>query len=99
MNIVKRIRLPVAIIMVAAVLALGSAVVWQSPAQANSEDERSLPNYITVVVTRDTSDPDNMVTNFTITWFDAEDCSTEFSVFQSTPKGTVLMGSRFGYWG
>ena len=23
----------------------------------------------------------------------------EFSVFQSTPKGTVLMGSRFGYWG
>ena len=27
----------------------------------------------------------------TICWFE-----TEFSVFQSTQKGTVLMGSRFG---
>ena len=31
----------------------------------------------------------------TICWYE-----TEFYVFQSTEKGTVLMGSRFGYiWG
>ena len=52
-------------------------------AQDNSEDEPSLQSYITVVVTEDESDPDNVETSFTITWSDADDCSTKYNAYFS----------------
>ena len=50
-------------------------------AQADSEDEPSELSYLTVVVTEDDSDPDNVVTTFTITWNDAEDCSASYNAY------------------
>ena len=52
-----------------------------APAQADSEDEPSELSYLTVVVTEDDSDPDNVVTTFTITWNDAEDCSASYNAY------------------
>ena len=52
-----------------------------APAQADSEDEPSELSYLTVVVTEDDSDPDNVFTTFTITWNDAEDCSASYNAY------------------
>ena len=52
-----------------------------APAQADSEDEPSELSYLTVVVAEDDSDPDNVVTTFTITWNDAEDCSASYNAY------------------
>ena len=38
-------------------------------------------SHITVEVTEDTSDPNNIVTNFTVTWSDADDCSTDYNAY------------------
>ena len=52
-------------------------------AQTDSEHEPSLRSYITVVVTEDASDPDNVETRFTITWSDVDDCSTGYNAYLS----------------
>ena len=52
-----------------------------APAQADSEDEPSELSYLTVVVTEDDSDPSNVVTTFTITWNDAENCSASYNAY------------------
>ena len=52
-----------------------------APAQADSEDEPSELSYLTVVVTEDDSDPDNVFTTFTITWNDIEDCSASYNAY------------------
>ena len=36
---------------------------------------------ITVVVTEDTSDPNNVMTNFAVTWVDAHVCSTDYNAY------------------
>ena len=79
MKQVLRLTTVVALVVV---FALASATV-AAPALANSEDEPNLRSYITVVVTEDESDPDNVVTRFTITWNDAEDCSAEYNAYFS----------------
>ena len=56
-------------------------VAVAAPAQADSEDEPSELSYLTVVVTEDDSDPDNVVTTFTITWNDAENCSASYNAY------------------
>ena len=58
------------------------------------EDEPSLQSYITVVVTEDESDPDNVVTRFTITWNDAEDCSANYNAYLGgVAGGKIHLGS------
>ena len=37
--------------------------------------------YITGTVTEDTSDPNNVITNFTVTWVDAHVCSTDYNAY------------------
>ena len=37
--------------------------------------------YITGTVTEDTSDPNNVITNFTFTWVDAHVCSTDYNAY------------------
>ena len=70
-----------------AVLALFLALSLSgTPAQAQdgSEDEPSELSelsYLTVVVTEEDSDPDNVFTTFTITWNDAEDCSASYNAY------------------
>ena len=68
MNIVKRIGLTGAIATVAAVvLALVLALLWQPSAQADSDDEPSPISHINVLVSQDTSSPDNVIkTSFTV---------------------------------
>ena len=46
------------------------------------------PGHITVVVTEDTSDPNNIVTNFTVTWSDADNCSTNYNAYLIINRGT-----------
>ena len=61
-----------------------------APAQADSEDEPSELSYLTVVVTEDDSDPDNVVTTFTITWNDAEDCSASYNAYLDDVVGDPI---------
>ena len=42
---------------------------------------------ITVEVTEDTSDPNNIVTNFNVTWSDAVDCSTNYNAYLNIRPG------------
>ena len=46
-------------------------------------------SYITVAVTENTSDPNNIVTNFTVTWSDADDCSTDYNAYLNIEPGTL----------
>ena len=50
-------------------------------AQANSADESNSVSYITVSATRDDSDPNNVLTNFTVTWNEANDCSSDYNAY------------------
>ena len=61
-----------------------------APAQADSEDEPSELSYLTVVVTEDDSDPDNVFTTFTITWNDAEDCSASYNAYLDGVAGDPI---------
>ena len=45
-------------------------------------------SYITVAVTEDSSDSDNIVTNFTVTWSDSGDCSTNYNAYLNIEPGT-----------
>ena len=73
---------------------LTSAATAAVAAQAQTNSEAV--SYITVVVTEDTSDPNNVVTNFTITWSDADDCSTNYNAYLNiqTRKPTRTRNSR-----
>ena len=52
-------------------------------------------SYITVAVTEDSSDPDNIVTNFTVTWSDSDDCSTNYNIYLAvSPSGNDAEISR-----
>ena len=66
---------------------------------AQAQPSSGSRSFITVVVTEDTSDPNNVVTNFVVTWTDAYDCSTEYNAYldivggvDSSGAGTVRMG-------
>ena len=45
-------------------------------------------SYITVAVTEDSSDSDNIITNFTVTWSDSDDCSTNYNAYLHIRPGT-----------
>ena len=52
-------------------------------------------SYITVAVTEDSSDSDNIVTNFTVTWSDSDDCSTNYNIYLAvSPSGNEAEISR-----
>ena len=58
-------------------------------AGANSGDEPVLVGSVTVVVTQDNSDPDNVitsfaVTSFAVTWRDYKDCASEYNAYFAT---------------
>ena len=52
------------------------------------------PSYITVEVTEDSSDPNNIVTNFTITWSDDALCSVGYNAYLTTRTGDETEGSQ-----
>ena len=62
---------------------LTSSATTAVEAQANAEP----PSYITVAVTKRTSDPNNIVTNFTISWFDSDDCTTDYNAYLNIAAG------------
>ena len=53
-------------------------------AEANSGDEPVLVGSVTVVVTQDNSDPDNVITSFAVTWRDYKDCASEYNAYFAT---------------
>ena len=53
-------------------------------AKANSGDEPVLVGSVTVVVTQDNSDPDNVITSFAVTWRDYKDCASEYNAYFAT---------------
>ena len=67
-----------------------NAVAGAVPAQI---DSASL-SYITVVVREDASDPTNIVTNFTITWSDADGCSTNYNAYLNIESGLETAESQ-----
>ena len=66
-----------------------TAVAGAVPAPVDS----GAPSYITVEVTEDYSDPINIVTNFTITWNDADVCSVDYNAYLNI-KPTYLTGDE-----
>ena len=52
------------------------------------------PSYITVEVTEDSSDPINIVTNFTITWSNDSFCSVGYNAYLKTRTGDETEGSQ-----
>ena len=66
----------------------------QRTTRTNSEDQEGLGSYITVVVAEDGSDPNNVGTSFTITWSDADDCSTNYNAYiYRGQENRTLLGS------
>ena len=61
--------------------------------RTDSEDQPSLRSYITVVVTDDETDPDNVGSNFAITWSDAADCSAGYNAYISNGEDKTHLGS------
>ena len=75
-----RRRFPVPLAAITALALAGAALALLfSPVQA--QESETLLSYLTVVVTEDDSDPDNVVSSFTITWNDAEDCSASYNAY------------------
>ena len=64
--------------------------VVAAPAQVDSENEPSELSHLTVVVTEDDSDPDDVVSTFTITWNDAEDCSASYNAYLDDVVGEPI---------
>ena len=52
------------------------------------------PSYITVEVTEDSSDPINIITNFTITWSNDSFCSVGYNAYLKTRTGDETEGSQ-----
>ena len=75
-----------------------TASVISASEGASGQSESEGVSYITVAVTEDTSDPNNIVTNFTVTWSDSEACSTNYNgylnVKPSTRPGHETTGSQ-----
>ena len=59
-----------------------------APVAAQAQTNSEAVSYITVVVTEDTSDPNNVISNFTITWSDADDCSANYNAYLNIAPGT-----------
>ena len=70
---------------VAAITVTALVMPWKSTALANTESVSYINVYVSV--TESTSDPDNIVTNFTITWFDADDCTTDYNAYLNIAAG------------
>ena len=76
-----------------------TTAVQAAPAQPVSEGV----SYITVAVTEDTSDLNNIVTDLTVTWSDSEDCSSNYNAYlnihpetrigHETPGSQIQLGS------
>ena len=76
-----------------------TTAVQAAPAQPVSEGV----SYITVAVTEDTSDLNNIVTYLTVTWSDSEDCSSNYNAYlnihpetrigHETPGSQIQLGS------
>ena len=64
----------------ASVIAAGGGASGQSASEEVS--------YITVAVTENRSDPNNIVTNLTVTWSDSDDCSTNYNAYLNIEPGT-----------
>ena len=66
---------------------------------ARAQTNSKAVSYITVVVTEDTSDPNNVISNFTVTWSDADDCATNYNAYLNiqqvpgTPESQLHLGS------
>ena len=76
-----------------AVTSMATAAVESAPTQAESDGM----SYITVAVTEDDSDLSNIVTNFTVTWSDSNDCSTDYNAYlniEPTHPGHEAAGSQ-----
>ena len=71
-----------------------TAVVAASTQPDSSEEKPSLQSYITVVVTDDESDPDNVGTSFTITWNDADACSENYNAYVSNGMDVARGGDK-----
>ena len=96
MFIVKRIGLTGAIATIAGVLALALASVWQPTAQADSDGEPSPISHINVLVSQDTSSPDDVIkTSFTVTWSDAEDCSDDYFAYLDIRERWLLFPDNY----
>ena len=61
-------------------------------AQAQADSEAV--SYMTVVVTEDASDPNNVISNFTITWSDADNCSTNYNAYLNIKPAPETPGSQ-----
>ena len=59
----------------------GQATLQRAAKLTTSEEESNQRSYITVVVADDESDPDNVITSFTITWSDTDDCSDNYNAY------------------
>ena len=73
---------------------LTSATTIAVEPEAGGVESRS---YITVVVTRDPLEPstaDNVITNFNITWSDADDCSTNYNGYLNIEPGHETPGDQ-----
>ena len=58
-----------------------------APVAAQAQTNSEAVSYITVEVTEDTSDPNNVISNFTITWSDADDCATNYNAYLNIRPG------------
>ena len=65
---------------------------------ASGQSDSEGVSYITVEATEDTSDPNSIVTNFTVDWSDADDCSTNYNTYLNvkphTQPGQETSGSQ-----
>ena len=76
--------------------ATGPVIAAAGGASGQSDSEGV--SYITVEATEDTSDPNSIVTNFTVDWSDADDCSTNYNTYLNvkphTQPGQETSGSQ-----
>ena len=77
---------------------VATALVISASEGASGQSESGGMSYITVVVTEDTSDHNNIVTNFNVIWSDSDDCSTNYNAYlnitPSTSPGHETPGSQ-----
>ena len=75
-----------------------TASVISAGGGASGQSDSEGVSYITVEVTEDTSDPNSIVTNFTVDWSDADDCSTNYNTYLNvkphTQPGQETSGSQ-----
>ena len=85
--------LPRSLAVMAALFLAGALASLLIPSAHAQTDDSEL-SYLTVVVTEDDSDPDNVVSTFTFTWNDAEDCSASYNAYlDGVVGGPIHLGS------